>query len=87
MDAGPPQACGATGGACRSGPPRGDAQRARAQPVDLTAELTGLMLRAKGGGWVEVPITPVTLNSLEMVRRQLPSRTYPSFPASMTRWS
>ena len=41
-------------------------------PVDLTAELTGLMLHARGGGWVEVPLTPVTLNSLEMVRRQVP---------------
>jgi len=41
-------------------------------PIDLSAELTGLMLHARGGGWAEVPITPVRLNSLEMVRRQLP---------------
>jgi YVTN family beta-propeller protein len=41
-------------------------------PFDLTVELTGLTLRARGGGWVEVPIGPVTLNSLELVRRQLP---------------
>lgn len=49
-------------------------------PIDLTAELTGLMLHARGGGWFQIPITPITLNSLEVVRRQIPLADVP-FPS------
>jgi YVTN family beta-propeller protein len=41
-------------------------------PIDLTVELTGLALHAQGGGWFQIPLTTTTLNSVEMVRRQVP---------------
>ena len=41
-------------------------------PIDLTAELTGLTLHAQGGGWFQVPVVTTTLNSLDLVRRQIP---------------
>lgn len=41
-------------------------------PIDLTAELTGLMLHARGGGWYQIPMPAKTLNSLDLVRRQIP---------------
>jgi len=41
-------------------------------PIDLTAELTELMLHVRGGGWFRIPITLTTLNSLDVVRRQIP---------------
>jgi YVTN family beta-propeller protein len=41
-------------------------------PIDLTAELTGIMLHTRGGGWFEVPLRPLTLNSVDIVRRQIP---------------
>ncbi|HSB80841.1 MAG TPA: beta-propeller fold lactonase family protein [Candidatus Methylomirabilis sp.] len=46
-------------------------------PIDLTAELTGLMLHARGGGWFQIPVSPLTINSLEMVRRQIPLADVP----------
>lgn len=46
-------------------------------PIDLTAELTGLMLHARGGGWFQIPVPPLTINSLEMVRRQVPLADVP----------
>ncbi len=41
-------------------------------PIDVTVELTGMLLHARGGGWFQVPVSPMTLNSVEMVRRQVP---------------
>jgi len=41
-------------------------------PIDLTVELTGLTLHAQGGGWFQVPVAPTTLNSVEVVKRQIP---------------
>lgn len=41
-------------------------------PIDLTVELSGILLHARGGGWVAVPVPPVRLNSLELVGRQVP---------------
>jgi len=51
-------------------------------PVELTAELTGIMLRAKAGGWFEVPMAPVTLDAVFLVGRQLPLADAP-VPAGM----
>jgi YVTN family beta-propeller protein len=41
-------------------------------PIDLTAELTGLTLHAQGGGWFQIPMPATPLNSLEVVRQQIP---------------
>ncbi len=41
-------------------------------PIDLTAELTGMTVHAQGGGWFQIPVTSTTLNTLQMVRRQIP---------------
>ncbi len=41
-------------------------------PIDLTTELTGLTLHAQGGGWFQIPLATTTLNSLQVVRRQIP---------------
>ncbi len=41
-------------------------------PIDLTADLTGLTLHVRGGGWFQIPMAPTTLNSLDVVRRQVP---------------
>ncbi len=46
-------------------------------PIDLTVELTGVALHAQGGGWFEVPVARATLNSVEMVRRQVPLADMP----------
>ncbi len=82
---------GAMAGACEvAGPPA--ARRAAAvgegrfvvtlngperSPIDLTVELTGLALHARGGGWFEIPVTRTTLNSVEVVRRQVPLADVP----------
>lgn len=41
-------------------------------PIDLTVELTGLELHVQGGGWFQIPVAAATLNSVEMVKRQVP---------------
>ncbi len=41
-------------------------------PINLTVELAGLALHARGGGWFQVPVASTTLNSIELVRRQVP---------------
>lgn len=46
-------------------------------PIDLTVELTGLTLHARGGGWFQVPVASTRLNSVEMVRRQVPLADVP----------
>ncbi len=46
-------------------------------PIDLTAELTGLMLHAQGGGWYQIPMPAKTLNSLDLVGRQIPLADVP----------
>jgi YVTN family beta-propeller protein len=43
----------------------------------LTAELTGLSLHAQGGGWFQIPVTTTLLNSVEVVRRQIPLADVP----------
>lgn len=45
--------------------------------IDLTVELTEVALRARGGGWFQLPLSRTTLNSLEMVRRQVPLADVP----------
>ncbi len=46
-------------------------------PIDLTAELTGLMLHARGGGWYQIPMPVKTLMSLDLVGRQIPLADVP----------
>ncbi len=41
-------------------------------PVDLTVELSGVLLHLRGGGWVQIPAAPIVLNSVQVVGRQVP---------------
>lgn len=40
--------------------------------IDLTIELTGITLHARGGGWVQIPVPSTIINSVQVVRRQVP---------------
>ncbi len=45
--------------------------------IDVTVELTGLMLHARGGGWFQIPVPSTIINSLQVVRGQIPLADVP----------